>query len=426
MTSTLVVPHIVPWLLILGLSFFFGLAFEEFHARAHHKRPGGVRSFPLLATVGGSLYQLDPAPPFLLGVGLLGLSTWLALYYWHGMAETSVEGLPNVGLMAPICNVIAYLIGPIAIAGPPWMAIGVTVAAVLLLTARETLHKLAQRIELFEIVNAGRYLLLTGLVLPLLSDKPVTTLTTITPYQIWLAMVAVSTISYASYLLRRYVVPTGSGLLVAILGGIYSSTVTTIVLARRARTNPETRREAQSGIVLANAVMYLRLLIVIALFDRGMALALAPWMVSLTAAGALLAFVWYRFRGAGAPSAPPIAQVANPLGLGTAATFATLFVVVSILATFVMRRFGSGGVYSLAGIIGITDINPFVLSLAQHSTGVIPTPVGAAAVLIATSSNNVFQSIYASAYSGGKTGLAPVAGLLLLAIGGLAAAYRIG
>jgi uncharacterized membrane protein (DUF4010 family) len=93
------------------------------------------------------------------------------------------------------------------------------VAAVLLLTAREELHGFARRIELAEIVNAGRFLLLTGFILPLRPNSAVTDLTSITPYQVWLAVIAVCTVSYASYLLQRYVAPSGAGLLTAVLGG---------------------------------------------------------------------------------------------------------------------------------------------------------------------------------------------------------------
>ena len=121
----------VSFLLLLGLGFFFGLAFEEFHAQGSQVRPGGVRSFPLLALSGALLYELDTARLLPLTAGLLVLGAWLTCYYWRHVAETDAEGHPNVGLMVPICNVLAYLIGPIALAEPPWMAIGVTVVAVL-------------------------------------------------------------------------------------------------------------------------------------------------------------------------------------------------------------------------------------------------------------------------------------------------------
>ena len=263
-------------LMLLGLGFFFGLAFEEFYAQANQKRPGGIRTFPLLALTGALLYRLDPTHLLPLSAGLLALSAWLACYYWRRIDETDAEGFPNVGLMVPLCNVLAYLLGPVALAEPAWVAIGATVAAVLLLTARHELHGFARRIELGEIVNAGRFLLLTGFALPLLPDTPVTDLTPITPHQVWLAMVAVCTVSYASYLLQRYVAPPGGGLLVALLGGLYSSTATTLVLARRARAaEPASLRQTEAGIMLATAVMYLRLLVIILVFNRALAMVLA-------------------------------------------------------------------------------------------------------------------------------------------------------
>ncbi|HQT61207.1 MAG TPA: DUF4010 domain-containing protein [Acidiphilium sp.] len=424
MVTTLTHTGFAAWLIIVGLGFFFGLAYEDFNARAGSRRPGGVRSFPLLALAGGVLYALDPAPPLLLGTGLAVLGLWLGLYYWRGMEELAPDGSRNVGLMAPLSNLVAFLIGPLALAGPFWMAVGLTVAATLLLTARETLHGLARGIDLAEIVNAGRFLLITGLVLPLLPDRPVTTITRVTPHEAWLAMVAVSSISYASYLLRRYVVPRGSGLLVAFLGGIYSSTVTTVVLARRAGAEAGAVVEAQSGIVVANAVMYPRLLAVILLFNPDMALALAPWMLAVGAFGGLIALGWYRLRDR-KTAVPPIANVSNPLGLGTAATFGVLFVIVSILASVTMRIYGSSGLYTLAGIVGVTDINPFIISLATHGAGAAPDPVEMAAVLIATGSNHIFHAIYASVYSRGATGAPLVVFMALMAAASLGAAILV-
>ena len=110
------------FLLLLGLGFFFGLAFEEFYASAKLTRPGGVRTFPMLALVGALLYRLDPARLLPFSVGLLVLGGWLACYYWNHLAETDAEGRPNVGLMVPLCSVLAYLIGPAALAEPPWVA----------------------------------------------------------------------------------------------------------------------------------------------------------------------------------------------------------------------------------------------------------------------------------------------------------------
>jgi hypothetical protein len=106
-----------------------------------------------LALLGGLLYRLDTEHLLPLSAGLLVLGARLACYYWRHVEEIDPEGRPNVGLMVPICNVVAYVLGPITLAEPPWMAIGVTVVAVLLLTARERLHGLARRVETGEIVR---------------------------------------------------------------------------------------------------------------------------------------------------------------------------------------------------------------------------------------------------------------------------------
>jgi uncharacterized membrane protein (DUF4010 family) len=409
------------YLLLLGLGFFFGLAFEEFYARANQKRPGGIRTFPLLALTGALLYRLDPAHLVPLSAGLLALSGWLGCYYWRHVAETDAEGLPNVGLMVPLCNVLAYLLGPVALAEPPWVAVGATVAAVLLLTARQELHGFARRIELGEIVNAGRFLLLTGFALPLLPDTPVTDLTPITPHQVWLAMVAVCTVSYASYLLQRYVAPPGGGLLVALLGGLYSSTATTLVLARRMRGEPAAARETEAGIVLATAVMYLRLLLIILVFNRPLAVVLAPPLVGLSALGCATALGWYWLGGRRTHDARAAGTPANPLEVGTAATFAVLFVVISVATAWATQRFGAAGIYALAGIVGVSDIDPFVLNLAQGDAARITVQVGAGAILVAASSNNLVKAVYATVYSQAHARFSVVV-LVLLAACGIATA----
>jgi uncharacterized membrane protein (DUF4010 family) len=184
--------------LLLGLSFFLGLAFEDFFGQAEAKRPGGVRTFPLLALAGGMLYLFDPVHLIPYTGGLLVLGGWLAVFYREHIRTRDEQGEPNVGLMILLVNVHAYLLGAIALALPNWIAVGTTVAAVLLLTGREGLHELAHRIEMKEIITAGQFLILTGLILPLLPSEPVTTLTSITPRQAWLALVVVCSLSYAS------------------------------------------------------------------------------------------------------------------------------------------------------------------------------------------------------------------------------------
>ena len=124
------------------------------------------------------------------------------------------------------------------------------------------------------------------------------------------------------------------------------------------------------------------------------------------------------------PQRRPVSQ--NPLELGAAAIFAVLFVLTSLLSTWVTTEFGIAGVYWLAAVIGITDIDPFVLNLAQGGTLGIPSDAIAAAILIATSSNNLLKAGYAVSFAGGRATVPSAAALVVLAFGGVAIAIAMG
>jgi len=321
---------------------------------------------------------------------------------------------------------LAFLLGPIALTQPHWLAVGVTVAAVLLLTGRERLHAAARTIELPEIVTAGKFLILSGIILPLLPNEPITTLTKVTPYQAWLALLAVCTLSYASYLVQRFLAPKQGAFLTAILGGLYSSTATTVVLARRSGSGEVPPKRAQVAIMLATAMMYLRMLAIIAVFNIALAASLAPVLAGLSVLGFALAALFYWF--AGSPSAEASGEVApsNPLELSAAALFAVLFVAISIASNWAADRFGAAGIYVLAGIVGVTDIDPFVLSVAQGGASSLDTASAGAAVLIATASNNLLKAAYTGAFAGRTGSLAAIAVLVLLSVAAAGFAAALG
>jgi uncharacterized membrane protein (DUF4010 family) len=417
------VPPLASFALLLGLSFFLGLAFEDFFNRGTIKRPGGIRTFPMLALGGGILYLFDPAHFIPFSVGLLVLGSWLFVYYQRHVCEPDEEGESNVGLVVPVLNVHAYVLGAITLALPHWIAVATTVVAVLLLTGRTQLHNLARRVELDEIVTAGEFLILTGIILPLLPNEPVTALTKITPRQVWLALVVVCTFSYVSYLAQRYWAAAARGLWMAALGGLYSSTAATVVLARQAKAEPELQRQARAGITLATSIMYLRIAAIVAIFNVTLARILAGPLVSLALVGlAICALQYWWGKSPGEPKTQPAmlpSSGKNPLEIIPAAVFAVLFIATSLASSFATSEFGTSGIYSLAAIIGVSDIDPFVLNLVQGGTTGVTNTVAAAAILIAASSNNMLKAFYAVSFGGGTT--APSAAtLVFLAAAGAA------
>lgn len=118
----------------------------------------------------------------------------------------------------------------------------------------------------------------------------------------------------------------------------------------------------------------------------------------------------------------PMATGGNPLELGAAAVFSLLFIVTSLVSTWATAQFGASGIYTLAAVVGISDIDPFVLNLAQGATTGVPNIVLAAAILIAASSNNILKAFYAISFGGGRTTASSAAALIALAAAGIATA----
>jgi uncharacterized membrane protein (DUF4010 family) len=405
--------------LAIAMAVFMGLAFEGIYKREQHTSPGGIRTFPLLAALGAMLFLLDAKSLLPFVAGLAAVAIWLYGHIQRG-SDADIDG-PS--LVIPTANLLAYTFGPAALTQPPWIVVAAAVTAVLLLEGRERLHRLVRQIAPVEVFTLGKFLILVGIVLPLLPNHPIISWTPITPFQVWLALVAISTLSYASYLLQRYLPMKTGALLPGILGGFYSSTATTVALARRQKIAGKVpSADIAVGIIIATAVMYLRIDVVVALFNPGLARVLLPALVALFALGAAPAWAQWARRATAASAASADVPAENPLQLGTALTFAVLFVIIALASAWVSSSFGQRGVYALAGITGLTDINPFVLSLAQGGVGGMPVRALATAILIAVASNNILNACYALLFGGVRACLRPALVLFGLGLAALIAA----
>ena len=208
-------------------------------------------------------------------------------------------------------------------------------------------------------------------------------------------------------------------MLSALLSGAYSSTVATVVLARRSRDHRRPNLFAGS-ILAASGVMYVRLLILIAFFNLTLARMLLPGFALGALAG--VGGGWYVSRRAdgaadsGAPEQPSL----NPLELQAAFLFAAAFVAILVVTTLVRQYLGRTGLYSLAAMMGVTDVDPFILGLTQANATAISLPVAATAIIIAASSNNVVKAVYARSFGDRVTGRRSLLLLLGLAVVGLA------
>jgi len=407
----------VSYLVLLGLALFFGFAFEEFFGEESPPVPGGIRTFPLVSLAGAALYLIEPHYALAFIAGLFVLGAWIGLYI---RAVLAGDRKPADGpLIVPMCVLIAFVLGPIALTQPLWISFALVVGAVLLVGSRAWLHAVVARVPKEEAVTLGQFLLLVGVVLPLLYDAPRIPYTEITPLHVWLAVVAVSTLSYASYLLQRYVLPDSGVIVAAALGGLYSSTATTVVLARTAHDDGVTP-EITAGIVAATAMMYLRMVVIVAIFNLELARAIVIPALALAAISIAIAAVFAR-RGNGVKATNVVPN--NPLQLGTAMVFAALLIAISLLSNWVQAHAGAQGVLALAAVVGVTDIDPFVLSLAQGGVASIGIATAAVAIVIASSSNDLLKAVYAIAFTRRPQSIIPAGALGALCVLGLIAAW---
>jgi uncharacterized membrane protein (DUF4010 family) len=400
-------------LLALFLSFLMGLEREERRTASDHYSFGGVRTYPLIGLIGyaTSLLSGGQILPVMLGFAVVG--GFLMLAYQHKVATSALSGVTS-----EMSGLTTYLVGALVYREQFWIATTVTVASMLLLEFKAVLEGLSKRIAAEEILTFTKFLLLTAVILPVLPNQEFGPFQ-INPFKAWLVVVAVSGVSYGSYVIQKLTKGQGGVILAALLGGAYSSTVTTVVLAKRAARESRPHLFA-GGTLIASGVMYLRLAGLVTMFNRNLMLTLGVPFALLAAAGVGAGWLWTRIPDATAGEVKREFEPKNPLELRAAFFFAALFLAILVATHLVVTYLGRAGVYTLAGLMGVTDVDPFIMGMTQSAGGVTSLKVASAAILIAAASNNLVKGIYAFWFSDRKTGVESLCLLAGLTVAGLA------
>ena len=402
-------PQGIGLIIVLFLSLMIGLEQEE---KRNYNSPfffGGIRTYPLIAISGYLLTVISPKNLIPFTAGLLVLGALLGIVYWSKIEKE------KAGFTTEISALATYVLGGVVGVQEYWLAVAVGVLIILLIHMKIWLEEVAQKIPTAELATFAKFLIITAVILPLLPDKNFTRFN-INPYKTWLIVIAVSGISYSSYLIQLKLKRHRGVLITALLGGLYSSTVTTVVLAKKSKSTPEWRIYP-GGILLASGVMYLRISALLLLFNKLLfQKVLIPFLV-LSAVAMVASSVWLFASGnREKKSAESISETKNPLELTTAFIFAFLFLLILIITTVVIEHFGRTGLYSLAALMGITDVDPFIMGLTQTAKAGSFVTVAAKAIVITTASNNLLKGIYALVFGSRKSGKISFVLLLLLSL----------
>ncbi|MBA4409934.1 MAG: hypothetical protein C0397_10995 [Odoribacter sp.] len=382
----------VKFILVLIFSLLIGLEQRRHHINENDDLLFGTdRTFTFIGLLAYVLFIADPVKyiPFLIGFVLIGIL--LGIQYFHKIGQNG-----KYGLTSTILALLTYCIPIMVFTQPGWLILSFIVVLLMVTELKNHFISLSQKASEEEFITLAKFIALAGIVLPLLPEENISDQIPISAYHLWLAIVVVSSISYASYLLKKFVFPNSGIFLTGVLGGIYSSTATTVILARQEKKGLS-GSSTVSAIMIANGMMYLRILILAFIFNRPVAVQLSiPFIAMFVVSYMLSRFFSGRNAANLSETTPEVDQASgkNPLEFRTAAIFGILFVVFAVVTDFVLKRYGSAGVTQLAFVVGVTDIDPFLLNLLQQKAGIGQTTI-AIAIFNATNSNNLLKMIYA-------------------------------
>ena len=406
----------------LAVGLLVGLEREQSKADRKGRQLGGVRTYPIFALVGAISTLLEPASMWLPLVALLGVFALVAISYAadikrdadHGMTtEISVVGVYLLGALAAARGVVEPMQDRLLLVA----AIGVAIT--FLLSSKPWLHSVTARVSRDDFYATVKFLIVAVIVLPLLPDRDLGPLDAINPRNLGLMVVTIAGLSFLGYVaIKLY--GAKRGLLVgAALGGLVSSTATTLSFAARAKETPALAPVAAGAIAIAWTIMLVRVGVVVALIDPPLLQTLVVPLGAMIVAA--LAGLLLTFHRQGETTETPTLK--NPFELGSAIQISLVFGVVLLVTKAATVYLGAKGLYLASSVSGATDVDAVVISTSKLATDGISDVVATTSIVIAIATNTIVKTVLA--WSIGRTALGKrvaVTGALILTAGGVALA----
>jgi len=382
------------------------------------RRPGtnaGLRTFGLVAIAGTAtaLLAAEAATPWLLPAAALGLVAMMVAADLH---HADPDGQPDT--TTTVALLLCFLFGAMLWHGHVQLTVTLALGTTALLYFKAELHGVTHKLTRQDIVSFLQFALITFVVLPVLPDQGYGPYGQLNPYKIWLMVVLTAGLSLAGYATLRLAPQAGAVPLLGLLGGLVSSTATTLVFSRRVREDPMQAATALTIISIANLVVLLRIGVLAGILAPRTLPVVAPVLAAGLVAGAL----WplrnlLRLRG----SRAAVPEFGNPTDLGHALLFGAVFAVVLVVSAAFHDRAGTMGVYAISAFSGLADMDAIAISTFNLFTGgQIGAPQAARALVIALCANMGFKTLIVLVVAG-RAPAVPSALSALALCGGLIA-----
>jgi uncharacterized membrane protein (DUF4010 family) len=373
--------------LSLGLGLLVGFQ-REWAA----KRLAGIRTFPLVALLGTLSAQLAAAfGGWVLAAGFLAL----AAVVWSGSQETHAGQSPESGITTEIALLVMFVVGATVAQGQQIAAVAVTGAVAVLLHWKQPLHAFVRRVGEEELRSVMQLVLIGLVILPALPDESFGPFQVLNPFQIGSMVVLIVGLSLVAYLAQRFAGAGVGTVLAGVLGGLVSSTATTVSYARRTSMDPTRVPTTALVLALSSAVVLPRVLALATIVSPAVLASLAPPLLVMFAIMLGLAGTTYllvrRELGSGEVDHPPS-------DLRAAVGFGLLYAAVLLGVAGARHWFGLGGLYVVAALSGLTDVDAIALSTVQLvRSGREPIEIAWRLVLIGVLANLLFKGVAAIA-----------------------------
>lgn len=347
----------------------------------------GIRTFSLIALLGSVAAFLGTDFGMLpIALSFSGLTLLITVSYWG----TLMRREEKAGITTEVAVMLTFLFGVLMMGDQGKVAIALAVLTSLLLALKGRLHGVIRRMSAEDLRVTLQFALVAAVILPLLPDKAIDPLGLLNLFKVWLMVVLVSGIGFSGYILMKVLGPSRGINLTGILGGLASSTATTISFSSASRQHPAMSAYYARAVVLASSMMIPRVLFLILVISPPLLRVVSIPLAAMLVSGLGITFFLQRKNSTSANDPEHPVKLTHPLKLSTAIKFGLIFAVVLIVLEFAQESFGPVGVYFASASAGLVNMNAVALSIGQMaSQGQLDIQVASIAILIAALMNTI-------------------------------------